>query len=115
MLSSIQAGLGGVGPGATAALIGLGDQPQVRMETIRRICEAFSLTESPLVIPSFQDRRGHPWLAARSLWPEIMKFPTFATPRQFLGTHARLIEYVAADESVLKDLDTLEDYRRQRP
>jgi molybdenum cofactor cytidylyltransferase len=115
MLSSIQAGLVGLGSEPLAALIGLGDQPQVREETIRRICEAFFQTESPLVIPSFQGRRGHPWLAARSLWPEILTLPASSTPRQFLSSHASQIEYVASDESVLKDLDTPEDYHRQRP
>lgn len=115
MLSSIQAGLGGLSAEAIAALIGLGDQPQVREETVRRICDAFFRTERPLVIPSFQGRRGHPWLAARSLWPEILTLTTSTTPRQFLSAHTSQIEYVAADENALKDLDTPEDYHRQRP
>jgi molybdenum cofactor cytidylyltransferase len=115
MLSSIQAGLAALGSQTRAALIALGDQPQVREETVRRICAAFVQTSSPLVIPSFQNRRGHPWLAAASLWPVILALPLSTTPRQFLNTHAALVEYVAADESILQDLDTLEDYARQRP
>jgi molybdenum cofactor cytidylyltransferase len=115
MLSSIQTGLAGLSPGILAALIGLGDQPQVREETIRSIGAAFMQKGSPLVIPSFQGRRGHPWLAARSLWPEILALPAASTPRHFLNAHAGQIEYVAADESTLKDLDTPEDYDLQRP
>jgi molybdenum cofactor cytidylyltransferase len=115
MLSSIQTGLADLGPGILAALIGLGDQPQVREETIRSIGTAFLRKGSPLVIPSFQGRRGHPWLAARSLWPEILSLPAANTPRHFLNAHADQIEYVAADESTLKDLDTPEDYDLQRP
>jgi molybdenum cofactor cytidylyltransferase len=115
MLSSIQAGLAVLDSQARAALIGLGDQPQVREETVRRICAAFVQTRSPLVIPSFQNRRGHPWLAARSLWPKILALPISSTPRQFLNTCAGQVEYVAADESILQDLDTPEDYARQRP
>jgi molybdenum cofactor cytidylyltransferase len=115
MLSSIQTGLAGLSPGILAALIGLGDQPQVREETIRSIGTAFLRKGSPLVIPSFQGRRGHPWLAARSLWPEILSLPAANTPRHFLNAHAGQIEYVAADESTLKDLDTPEDYDLQRP
>jgi molybdenum cofactor cytidylyltransferase len=115
MLSSIQVGLATLGPEPRATLIGLGDQPQVREETVRRICAAFVQTESPLVIPSFENRRGHPWLASRSLWPEILALPTSTTPRQFLNNHAGQVEYVEADESVLQDLDTPEDYSRQRP
>jgi molybdenum cofactor cytidylyltransferase len=115
MLSSIQAGLAALNSRSCAALIGLGDQPQVREGTVRRICAAFAQTRSPLVIPSFQKRRGHPWLAASPLWPEIMALPLSTTPRQFLNSYAGQVEYVAADQSILQDLDTPEDYSRQRP
>jgi molybdenum cofactor cytidylyltransferase len=113
MLSSIQAGLKEVdGP---AALIGLGDQPQVQKETVRRICAAYAHSGSLLVVPSFHNRRGHPWLVARSLWPEILALPASTTSRQFLHAHAKQVEYVAADASILSDLDTPEEYNRQRP
>jgi molybdenum cofactor cytidylyltransferase len=115
MLSSIQAGLEALDSQPSAALIGLGDQPQVREQTVRRICAAFIQTESPLVIPSFQNRRGHPWLAARPLWPKFLALPSSTTPRQFLNTYAGQMKYVVADESILQDLDTPEDYSRQRP
>jgi molybdenum cofactor cytidylyltransferase len=115
MLSSIQAGLAALEPEACAALIGLGDQPQVREETVRHISDVFVHTGSPLVIPSFQGKRGHPWLVARSLWPEILALSISTTPRQFLNAHANQIEYVVAEESTLKDLDTLEEYDLQKP
>lgn len=115
MLSSIQVGLASLDTHKLAALIGLGDQPQVREETVRNICAAFDQSGSLLVIPSFQKRRGHPWLAARPLWPEILALSITATPRQFLNTHAGLVEYVSADQTILQDLDTPEDYTRQRP
>jgi molybdenum cofactor cytidylyltransferase len=115
MVSSIQAGLAAIGPGTRAALIGLGDQPQVRGETIRHICTTFVQTESLLIIPSFQSHRGHPWLAKSALWPEILALPPSTNPRQFLDAHANQINYVEADASILQDLDTPEDYERHRP
>jgi molybdenum cofactor cytidylyltransferase len=115
MLSSIKAGLLALGQETRSALIGLGDQPQVREETVRHICTAFFQTESPIVIPSFQGRRGHPWLVTKPLWPELLALPSSTTPRQFLDAHSEQIEYVLADESILQDLDTPEDYNRQRP
>jgi molybdenum cofactor cytidylyltransferase len=115
MLSSIQSGLAGLNSSICAALIGLGDQPQVREETVRRICAVYIKTRSPLVIPSFQNRRGHPWLAAFTLWPKILALPISTTPRQFLNSYAGQVEYVAADRSILQDLDTPEDYAHQRP
>jgi molybdenum cofactor cytidylyltransferase len=115
MVSSIQAGLSALGPETHAALIGLGDQPQVRAETVRKICTVFTQTGSPLIIPSFQNHRGHPWLAGRQLWQEILALPSSTSSRQFLDAHAGQIEYVAAGGSILQDLDTPEDYHRQRP
>jgi molybdenum cofactor cytidylyltransferase len=115
MLSSIQAGLAALEPGTSAALIGLGDQPQVRAETVKNICAAFVKSRSPLVIPSFQNHRGHPWLAAARLWPEIQALPFSTTPRHFLSAHSDQVEYVLADQSILQDLDTPQDYVRQRP
>jgi molybdenum cofactor cytidylyltransferase len=114
MLSSIQAGLAALDSHTCAALIGLGDQPQVLEDTVRRICAIFVQTRSPLVIPSFQNRRGHPWLAARPLWSKILALPISTTPRQFLNTYTGQVEYVAADQSILQDLDTPEDYTRER-
>jgi molybdenum cofactor cytidylyltransferase len=77
MISSIQAGLAALGEEVRAALIGLGDQPQIREETVRHICDTFTRTGNLLVAPSFQGRRGHPWLVARPLWPEFLAPPHF--------------------------------------
>jgi molybdenum cofactor cytidylyltransferase len=67
------------------------------------------------VIPSYQNRRGHPWLAARPTWPEIIALPSITTPRQFLNTYAGLVKYIPADRSILEDLDTPADYARLKP
>jgi len=115
MLSSIQAGFSKLGPEPRAALIGLGDQPQVLETTIRAICSAYLRTEAPLVFPSFKNRRGHPWLASRSFWADILALPQSTNPRHFINNYRGRIEYVDADESILQDLDTPEDYQRQRP
>jgi CTP:molybdopterin cytidylyltransferase MocA len=61
-------------------------------------------------------RRGHPWLAARPLWSEILQMQSPQTPRDFLNRHAAQIEYVIVESrSVIEDLDTPEDYLKSRP
>ena len=115
MIRSIQVGLAALDSHSHAALIGLGDQPQIREETVRRICSAYILSRSLLVFPSFQNRRGHPRLIARPLWPRILALPASTTSRQFINSYARQVEYVAADQSILQDLDTPEDYDSLRP
>jgi len=116
MLASIQAGLAALGTGRRAALIGLGDQPQVRTDVVRRICASYQASGAQLIIPSFQNHRGHPWLLARPLWGEFLGLPGGTTPRAFLQAHAGAIQYIPVeDDSILRDLDTPEEYARQRP
>jgi len=116
MLSSIQCGLSVMTPQAQATLVGLGDQPQVQENSVRLICEEYQVSQSRLIVPSFQMRRGHPWLVARSLWNEILALKPPESPRDFLTRHANAIHYVNVEtQSILADLDTPEDYERSHP
>jgi molybdenum cofactor cytidylyltransferase len=116
MLSSLQHGLNAMPPQAQATLVGLGDQPQVQERSVRSVHEAFWGNESRLVVPSFQMRRGHPWLVARPLWEELLQMKPPESPRDFLNRHAGEIHYVEVDTpSVLADLDTPDDYQKSHP
>jgi molybdenum cofactor cytidylyltransferase len=116
MLSSIQAGLAELKPEVEAALIGLGDQPQVRERSVQSVLEEYTQSKASLIVPSFQMRRGHPWLVARQHWEEIQSMHFPESPRAFLNRHTNDICYVEVDDSgILKDLDTPEDYLQSRP
>jgi molybdenum cofactor cytidylyltransferase len=115
MLSSLQCGLAALGPEVKSTLVALGDQPQVSLSAARKVVRASESPGARLVIPSFQMKRGHPWVVIRSLWPEILALRSPQTMRDFLNAHAGEIVYVETDESVLKDLDTPAEYLRERP
>ncbi len=116
MLESIQLGLQEQTAEVEAVLICLGDQPQIEERSVRLVCRAFKETLSNLVIPSYQNRRGHPWLAARTLWGEVLKMKPPQTPRDFLNAHAGNIHYVNVETpTVLQDIDTPEDYLKYKP
>jgi molybdenum cofactor cytidylyltransferase len=119
MLSSLQRGLqllSAEEPGAEAALIGLGDQPQVQAGCVKQICETFQERAAGLIVPSYQKRRGHPWLVERSFWNELLELRPPRSPRDFLNRHAAEILYVEMDTpSTLADLDTPQDYQDARP
>jgi molybdenum cofactor cytidylyltransferase len=116
MLSSLQQGLKAMPRETQAVLVGLGDQPQAQERSIRLVCEAYWAQKSSLIVPSFQMRRGHPWLVARSLWSELLALPPHQSPRDFLNQHTGEIEYIDAETpSILADLDTPEDYQRFHP
>ena len=116
MLSSLQLGLQVQSNQAQATLVGLGDQPQVQAETVRLLYQTFELQKSKLIVPSFQMRRGHPWLVERSLWDELLEMNSDESARDFLQRHANDIHYVPVEtSSILADLDTIDDYRKERP
>jgi molybdenum cofactor cytidylyltransferase len=117
MISSLQCGLKVLASESIgAAMIGLGDQPQIQEGSVRAVRDSFLASKSPLIVPSYQMRRGHPWLVARSLWAEILAMRATLTPRDFLNAHAKDIHYVnLISSSILADLDTPEDYQMARP
>jgi molybdenum cofactor cytidylyltransferase len=116
MLVSLQIGLGVLGKETTAALVVLGDQPQIELEVVQAILACYRLKQAPLVVPSYKMRRGHPWLVERRLWRALFELDSTSTLRDFLNSYANQIEYLSVDTpSVLHDLDTPEDYRRERP
>ena len=116
MLSSVQVGLGALGAEVEAALLALGDQPGIEETTVRKLLLAYRESRPGLLFPSYNKRRGHPWLVERSLWPEIQRMQFPATLRDFTRAHAAEIHYMLVDNSsILLDLDTPEDYQEQKP
>ncbi len=116
MAVSLQVGLAALDPPPDAVLVVLGDQPQIKIEVVRRLVEIYAESSCRLVIPSYQMRRGHPWLIDRSLFAEVLSIKLPETMRAFLHRNRDQIEYLEVDDnSVLRDLDTPEDYDRERP
>ena len=113
MMHTLQVGLAALEHDVEAALVVLGDQPQIEQTVVRSVLTAFESKIQPLVVPSFQSRRGHPWLVGRSLWDGLLGLQPPATMRQFLDRYASEIHYVNVNtHSILQDLDTPEDYQR---
>lgn len=116
MLSSIQLGLSVKMREASAALICLGDQPQVEEGCVRVVCKMFLAGKSRIIVPSYQMRRGHPWLVARELWGEILEMRAPDSMREFLNKHGNEIFYIETNSpNILQDLDTPEDYLKYKP
>jgi len=116
MLCSIQTGIQVLPPIIDAFLLVLGDQPQIEIAVIQQLITQYIKKRSPLVVPSYQMHRGHPWLVDHSLWGELIRMKPPETMRDFLNRHPQEIDYVNVDsDSILRDLDTPEDYRRYAP
>lgn len=116
MLDSLKIGLKMVPTEADACLIVLGDQPQIEQYSINSLLAEYNRTRSLLIIPSYQHRRGHPWLVDKDFWPELLQLPASSNLRDFLDRHPVDIHYLDMNTpSILADLDTPEDYAREKP
>lgn len=116
MLTSFQVGLRQLDEDIQAALVCLGDQPQIERRLVVRLMEEYEQSGAGLIVPSYQMRRGHPWLLDRSYWQEVLVLEPAYSLRDFLNQHQSEIHYLAVDSrSVLLDLDTPEDYQKMRP
>lgn len=115
MLSSLQAGLRGLSAHISASLVCLGDQPRMEPRTIYKVLKAYAEGHGDIVAPSYQMRRGHPILIHRRYWQELLNLPSSAAPRDVINAHPEAIAYVdVQNDSILRDVDTPEDYRQER-
>lgn len=125
MLSSLQCGIShlddhtsDIGPftKVESTMICLGDQPQIKVHVIQSMIHGFLHSGRELVIPSYDNHRGHPWLVGKKFWGEILGLKSPQTPRDFLNRHKNEIEFVEVDDSsVITDIDTMDDYLKTRP
>lgn len=113
MVDSLKAGISAVLGSAGAVLVALGDQPQMEVETIRKLVSEWQLHNESLCLPSWQMKRGHPWIIPARMLAEITGMQTNETMRDFMRRHENDIHYVLVDTpSIIADLDTPEDYRK---
>jgi molybdenum cofactor cytidylyltransferase len=114
MIGSLQRGLEAAEKTpAEAALILPGDMPFVQPATIRSILDLWLLERPPVLVPSFQNRRGHPVCLARETWADIQALQPPTSLRDYLRRHGDGIRYlVVEDAGVLEDVDAPEDYDR---
>ena len=91
------------------------DLPLVRPVTVRRLLVAYREKSGGIIYPAFQGERGHPPLIARRMAPEITGW---SGPGGLRGALARWEEVASdvevADEQILRDMDTPDDYRLLR-
>lgn len=116
MIDSLKIGLRQLELPCDAVLIVLGDQPQLMRDTLIALLSECEQTGAELIIPSYQNHRGHPWLLGWKYIPEILALESPQTLRDFMKKHLADIHYLNVNTStILADLDTPEDYRAWKP
>jgi molybdenum cofactor cytidylyltransferase len=113
MFTSVLAGIKALSEQCGAFFIHPADIPLVRPQTVMRLTAALKETHAAIIYPTFCGRRGHPTLIQSRLKTKILGKSYPGGLRAFLKSHeAESLEVPVADEAVLLDLDTPEDYQR---
>lgn len=114
MLSSVKCGLNFIPADTGAALIFLGDQPMIGTDIINIVIEAYRREGKGIVMPVFNNKRGHPLLIDFKYRKEIQNLD----PEEGLRALARkfahdVLEVKVNTPDILKDIDTREDYIKE--
>jgi len=111
MLSSVICGFRALPNGAKAALIFLGDQPQIPSRVTDLVITAWIQSKKGIIMPTFNGRRGHPALIETRYKTEIERLD----PEKGLRTLSEkfkedVFEVECSIPEILRDIDTPEEY-----
>ena len=111
MLSSVQCGFAFLPDHCHAALIVPGDQPMISAMEIKKVMEAWKESGKGIVMPVYNGKRGHPLVVDMKYRAEVLSLPEEDGLRALAVRHPDdVIEAETDDQSVLRDIDTREDY-----
>ena len=89
------------------------DQPFITSDLISKVIDAYSDTEKGIVLPSYNNRRGHPVVFNHRYADDILALDfDSGGVRSLFNVHSDDIDYVSVDtDDVLRDLDYPIDYK----
>jgi molybdenum cofactor cytidylyltransferase len=108
--TSLRAGIAAVPADAEAAIVCLGDMPQVDASLIDRLIGAFDPDRGALVVmPTFEGKRGNPVLWSRRFFPDLMAIEGDVGARHLIGRYGEaVLEVPFEGRAALVDVDTPE-------
>jgi molybdenum cofactor cytidylyltransferase len=108
--TSLKAGIAAVPDEADAAIVCLGDMPQVDAALITKLISSFDPERGALVVvPSIDGRRGNPVVWSRRFFHDLMSIQGDIGARHLIGSYAEaVVEVPLAGEAALTDVDTPE-------
>jgi molybdenum cofactor cytidylyltransferase len=110
MAASVRLGYQAMHPQSAGALVYPVDHPLVQVRTIERLAAAALEAPKRIIIPLFQERRGHPTFFPRALLGEICQGFTL---REIIGRHPQKVTLLPVeDEGVVLEMDTPADYQK---
>ncbi len=111
MGASIAIGVRELSGDVEATLIALADHPAVPATVVSTIIDEWT-KGARIVIPTWQNRGGHPVLVDLGFRPELLNLPASGGLREFLKAQRETVRRLAVDSPfIARDMDTWDDYR----
>jgi molybdenum cofactor cytidylyltransferase len=112
MSTSLRAGIAAVGEGISAALVLLGDEPEVPREIVDALAEAYRRDEKPIIVPRYGAVSGPPTLLRREAFSLLDGLEGDTGARNIIARHPELVTFVQMGEGMgPHDVDTRADLR----
>lgn len=108
--ASIRNGLRAVSPEAEAAVLILGDQPQMETAAIRAVVEGWHRSRSPVVRISYRGQSGHPVLVSKTIFPQVETLHGDKGVWKLLEAHPEWVQEIEVDLPFPRDVNRWEDY-----
>jgi molybdenum cofactor cytidylyltransferase len=114
MLSSVKCGFRDLPENVAAALVFQGDQPFISPAVIRSLINAYLSSAKGIVIPVYNNKRGHPLLVDGKYRNNIELLDPEKGLRELARCFSDDVLEVQSDEpGILRDFDTYEDYMEE--
>ena len=100
---------------ADAALIVLGDQPDVSADVVEELLVSHQRSRTAVSVPKYRFNRGNPVVVDRSLWPRLMSLEGDDGASRLWQAHPEWINEVWFSELAPRDVDTDADVVELKP
>jgi len=110
--SSYRAGLAALNPESEAIVIILGDQPGIAPEIIDRLASEWRRNEPPIALCSYQGRKGHPMIFARSMFDQLQGLHGDKAAWKLVDANSASIQEVHFNLPFPDDINTPADVER---
>lgn len=110
--SSYRAGIGALDSESAALMIILGDLPGVTPEIINRLADEWREHEAPITLCSYEGRKGHPMIFARSMFSQLVDLHGDKAAWKLVDANAALVQEVHFSFPYPDDINTPADFER---
>jgi molybdenum cofactor cytidylyltransferase len=111
MLTSVKRGFEYLPKDFRAAVVLLGDQPMIGASVINTVIKGYNESGKNIIIPVYNNKRGHPLLVDKRYWDEIISLDGPEGLKELINRHPDdLLEVETGNPEILTDIDTEEEY-----